>query len=103
VFAPAAATRPFVAHDEPPLAPEVFIAPDQYEEGDAFITADHVVDHEISAPPAAEERAAGAGTAETTDALSTDEPLAEFLPPALESHAAHTQAFADDLDLGPEF
>ncbi|HJQ23256.1 MAG TPA: SPOR domain-containing protein [Blastocatellia bacterium] len=101
VLAPAAVSQPFAAHDETPRAPEVFIAPDQYEDGDAFIAADRIVDHEISAPPHAAEESAAA--AETTGALSADEPLAEFLPPVLESHAAHTEAPADDLDLGPEF
>lgn len=84
--------------DAAPFATEVFIAPEQYEEGDSFVKADHFVDERMTAP-------LGPPPTPADDIFELDLPdvepaveqPAEPLTPAIESHAAPVEAHTEQI------
>src|ERR1051325_7723559 len=83
------ASHPAPVPDAAPFATEVFIAPEQYEEGDSFVKADHFVDERMTAP-------LGPPPTPEDDIFELDLPDAEHAAeppaPAIESHTAPVEA-----------
>ncbi|HKQ07340.1 MAG TPA: SPOR domain-containing protein [Blastocatellia bacterium] len=84
--------------DAAPFATEVFIAPEQYEEGDSVVKADHFVGERMTAP-------LGPPPAPADDIFELDLPDAEPAvgqpaeppAPAIESHAALVEAHTEQI------
>jgi cell division septation protein DedD len=104
--APVAATQPVSIPQATPLAPEAFIAPDQYEDGEVFNDTGQYVGREISAPPNPPPAPIipldvlddVASVAETTNGLPAAEPRADSLPPVFEDQAAPVEAHPGAAD-----
>ncbi|MFL6276406.1 MAG: SPOR domain-containing protein [Blastocatellia bacterium] len=90
------ASHPAPLPDAAPFATDVFIAPEQYEDGDSFVKADHFVDERMTAPlnppptPADEPF-----ELDLTDLAPAVGQPTEPLTPAIESQAAPVETHTD--------